>query len=290
VFHSVSAFCNAGFSLYSDSLASWTGNPLFIATVAVLVIAGGLGHVVLEELSARLRRVTPDGSTREARGLSCHSRLVLVGSLTLLLLGWIGLALTSSSPGGMPGGERLGGSLFQSVSARTAGFSTWEIGSLSPAALLLLVFLMFVGGSPASCAGGIKTTTFAVWLAGIRSKLKGTDDVSLMGRTVPAGVTARAGLLVGLAVVWNFLGLLVLTTSERQGRPAVVQEALFEQVSAFGTVGLSTGLTPGLTTIGKLWIALTMFVGRLGPLTLATWMTRNGAVRVKYPEGRILIG
>jgi trk system potassium uptake protein TrkH len=289
-FHSVSAFCNAGFSPCSDSLVSWRGNPLLMGTVMLLITLGGLGHVVIREVIARLRHLCSRRGHREARRLPYHVRVVLLTSALLILVGWIGLVVLDGPASGESFADRVGVGLFQSVSARTAGFNTVAIGALPPAALLLLVFLMFVGGSPASCAGGIKTTTLAIWIATLRSRLRGGEEVRLLGRRIPALIVKRVGLLVGLALLWNFVGLLLLTVTEGGERPAILEQALFEQVSAFGTVGLSTGLTPGLSAVGKVWIALTMFVGRLGPLTLATWSVRNGRPRVKHPDGRILVG
>jgi trk system potassium uptake protein TrkH len=284
-FHSVSAFCNAGFSLNPDSLVGWRDSPLLLLTIMTLIVVGGLGHVAISEIAGRCRR-----GRAPRPSLSFHTRLVLFVSCALILVGWVGLGLLERPAGDLSTRDLVTGGLFQSVSARTAGFNTWDIGALTPAALALLVFLMFVGGSPGSCAGGVKTTTLTIWLASLWSRLRGRKTVRLLDRRVPRVLVERAGLLIGLAVMWNFFGFLLLLVTEYGGGGPGPGEVLFEQVSAFGTVGLSTGLTPGLTLGGKLWIVLTMFVGRLGPLTLATFGTRNGAPRVKYPEARILIG
>jgi trk system potassium uptake protein TrkH len=164
------------------------------------------------------------------------------------------------------------------------------IGALPAASLLVLVVLMFVGGSPCSCAGGIKTTTFALWLAGLRGLLRGEKRPRLFDRHIPGDVVRRASLTVGLAVLWLLAGLLVLLTTEA-GRPGVgLEDVLFEHVSAFGTVGLSTGITPGLSAAGKVWIVATMFLGRLGPLTLALWAFSRAVPDVRYPEARMMVG
>jgi trk system potassium uptake protein TrkH len=287
VFHAVSAFCNAGFSVYPDNLAGPAAPAGAVATIAVLVVLGGLGHIVLQEvrehLADRLRR-------RERRGprrLSTHTRLVLLVSGVLVLAGTAGLAILGTGPrsGGMA--DRLGHALFQSVTARTAGFNTVSIGAMPAASLLLVVLLMFVGGSPGSCAGGIKTTSLAIWVARLRAGLRGDDEVRLLDRRVPGETLDRVSSLVGLAVLWNLIGVAVLLVTEHG---ATLQSALFEQVSAFGTVGLSTGLTPRLSAAGRLWIVSTMFVGRLGPLTLAARITGRGPDRVRHPPARIMIG
>jgi trk system potassium uptake protein TrkH len=180
--------------------------------------------------------------------------------------------------------------LFQSITSRTAGFNTVDIGVMPLASLLLLILLMFIGGSPGSCAGGIKTTGLAISLAEFRARLKGEDQVVLLDRRVPKAILGRTMVLIRLSVLWNLLGLLLLLYSET-GRPGVgFHDVLFEQISAFGTVGLSTGLTDKLTVIGRLWITATMFVGRLGPLTIAMGVLPAVASHVKYPEGRIMIG
>jgi trk system potassium uptake protein TrkH len=158
------------------------------------------------------------------------------------------------------------------------------------ASLLLLTLLMFIGGSPGSCAGGVKTTALAISLAEFKAKLKGEEQVVMLDRRVPKAILDRTMVLIRMSILWNILGLLLLLYTET-GRPGVgFHDVLFEQISAFGTVGLSTGLTDKLTVIGRLWITATMFVGRLGPLTLAIGVLPIIHSRVKYPEGRIMIG
>ena len=186
--------------------------------------------------------------------------------------------------------ERTLGSLFQSVTARTAGFSTIEIGRLPAASLFLLVILMFIGGAPGSCAGGIKTSTAALWLAKLHSRLHGGKWPRLFGRHIPGELSRRASVIIGLAVLWNLIGIFVLLATEQRTPGATMSHIVFEQVSAFGTVGLSTGITPALSTAGRLWIIATMYLGRLGPLTLATWIAQPRISGIRYPEERIMIG
>lgn len=289
VFHAVSAFCNAGFSLYSDSLMGLRHNPLVLFTIMALIFLGGIGHPVVVDLwqTLALRRThRPAGPRR----LQLNSRVALGTSAALLAIGFLWLLACGSSPSPEPWTARAQDALFQSVSARTAGFNTVNIGALPLSSLLFLALLMFVGGSPGSCAGGIKTTTLALWLATLWSRLRGEKWPRLSGRHIPGEIVRRASMILGLATLWNLAGLLLLLVSEG-GRPSLgMHEVLFEQVSAFGTVGLSTGLTPELSAIGKLWIASTMFVGRLGPLTLASWVFVRNTPGIRHPEGRIMIG
>lgn len=288
VFHAISAFCNAGFSPYADSLTGWRENPVVSATVMVLILLGGIGHPVVVDLWRKLLV-----ARRESAGpnrLELNSAVALSTSGVLIVGGFGLLLLFGLTPGEGSWPSRLWNALFQSVSARTAGFNTVNIGALPLSSLMLTVLLMFVGGSPGSCAGGIKTTTFTLWLAKLWSLLRGGKWPRLFSRHIPGEIARRASMIIGLAVVWNLLGLLLLLATEGRSPGVGMHDVLFEQVSAFGTVGLSTGLTPKLSVAGKLWIVATMFVGRLGPLTLAVWALTRRAPGVRYPEGRIMIG
>lgn len=289
VFHAVSAFCNAGFSLHPDSMVGYGGNPLVIGAVTALIVLGGIGHPVVVDVWARLRPRGP-ASGEGPRRLALNSKVAIMTSGVLIVAGtgllWVtGLGTTSQA-----WSTRLGGALFQSVTARTAGFNSVDFTHLPVASLFVLTALMFIGGSPGSCAGGIKTTTFAVWAATQWGRLRGHKWARLWGCHIPGELCRRGGLIIGLSVVWNALGTLVLLTSERHLPGLNLQDVLFEQVSAFGTVGLSTGLTTRLSETGRLWIAATMFIGRLGPLTLATWAFSRPLAAIRYPEGRILVG
>lgn len=287
VFHSISAFCNAGFSLYADSLTG--NNPVVTSTVMVLIILGGIGHPVAVDLWRKLL-VALRGETSGPNRLELSSTVALSTSGVLILVGLALLFLLGLTPGEGSWPSRLWNALFQSVTARTAGFNTVDIGALPLSSLMLIVLLMFVGGSPASCAGGIKTTTFTLWLATMLSLVRGEKRPRLFGRHIPGEIARRASLIIGLAVIWNLVGLVLLLATEGHSPGVGMHDVIFEQVSAFGTVGLSTGLTPKLSVFGKLWIIVTMFVGRLGPLTLAVWAFTRKAPGVRYPEGRIMIG
>lgn len=286
IFHSISAFCNAGFSLHATSLERYHDAPAVLTVIMLLIIFGGLGHTVLRELYDRCwtrRRTTAE---HYAGPISIQTRLVLWVSGILIVVGMVGFLLMGLTPSGT--GGWFAGALFQSVSARTAGFNSIPLDHMPHGGLMLLTLLMFIGGSPGSCAGGVKTTTFAIWLSCVRSGLSDREGVVLFGRSISATITRRAVLLIGVGILWCFCGTLFLAAQE--GHRHSLAELLFEQVSAFGTVGLSTGITASLGPWARLWIILTMFVGRLGPLTVALWMVPRSRAAVGYPEGRIMIG
>jgi len=288
VFHAISAFCNAGFSTFSDSLVRLRGNLIFMTVVSLLIILGGLGYTVLLELISRTwhrlrRRPTPIG-------WSLQTRVVLTTSCVLIALGALFLVAVGLGEGATSWAERMGDALFQSITARTAGFNTVAVGAAPVASLLWLIILMFIGGSPGSCAGGIKTTSVAVWFARLRARLAQREDVTLGGRRIPHDLVRRAALVLGVAAVFNLAGVLILSITELDGSGWGLKDILFEQVSAFGTVGLSTGITPHLSRLGKLWIILSMFVGRLGPLTIAMSVLERKPDTVRLPEERVMIG
>ena len=288
-FHSISAFCNAGFSLYRDNLLELRDSPAIMGTTMALIVLGGLGHMVLSEIfhyTAR-RRSSAEGAPRI---LSVHTRVVLRTTLALIVIGMLGLLIFGLTASENTWGLKLSCALFQSITARTAGFNTVDLRFMPLASLFFLVLLMFIGGSPGSCAGGVKTTALAISLAEFRAKLRGEDQVIMLERRVPKPILDRTMVLIRLSVMWNLLGVLLLLGTETAQPGVGLADVLFEQISAFGTVGLSTGLTPKLTLFGRLWITATMFVGRLGPLTIALGVLPGQPLHVKYPEGRIMIG
>ena len=281
VFHSVSAFCNAGFARSSESL---TGTSVYTQTIImILIIFGGLGHVVLVEffhfINYRVKGIPRDS----ARWFSYHVRVVLVLSAVLIIAGTVTIYLFNYDLQKMD----FITALFQSVTTRTAGFNTIDLADLRIPSILIMMLLMIIGGSPCSCAGGIKTTTLAVWLAHIKSMVRAENEITFMGMKIPHIIVVKAAKLVGLALLWNILGLLVLSTFEEDFQ---LGSLLFEQISAFATVGLSIDLTPGLCDISKLWLIITMFVGRVGPLTIALALPQREALRITHPEGRIMVG
>jgi trk system potassium uptake protein TrkH len=288
LFHAVSAFCNAGFSLFRDNLAPWRGSAWINLWIALLIIIGGLGFTVVGELTsagarARLR-------AGRAPSLSLHSVLVLRVTGLLLAVGALAIFFLEFDHvlAGLPLGERLLASGFQSVTLRTAGFNTLDVGAFQPATLLLILVWMWIGGSPGSTAGGIKTSTAAVLWLMFRAIARGRPEVEVAGRTLDPVTLNRAVavcLVSGIIVAGFVAGLLIAEPHLGFDR------LLFEAVSAFGTVGLSTGITPQLGTPARLLVAALMFAGRVGPLTLALATGRRApALPVRYPQGRVIVG
>ena len=289
IFHCVSAFCNAGFSLRSDNLLGLRDEYGVIFVIMGLIVLGGLGFFVLHEIWNVMRGNPLGLGEKMLRRFSLHSRVVLWVSGILIIGGAILLLIFGLTSDESSWDAKLVNSLFQSVTARTAGFNTVDIGKLPSTSIFLLIILMFIGGSPGSCAGGVKTSSIAIYCARLVAGLRGQRDVQLGDRRLPHELVSKTDLLMGLAVFWNIIGIIILMTSESTLKVDSLA-LIFEQVSAFGTVGLSTGITPNLSTHGKLWLIATMFVGRLGPLTIAFWMIPKTNVRARYPKGTVMIG
>lgn len=291
VFHAVSAFCNAGFALYSDSLSGWRHDPLYLLVVMALVVAGGLGFLALDNLSSvRFWRLN-----RRTRGrVSLHARVILLATGSLLLLGWVAFTALewNASLGALAWIDKLLCGLFHSVTPRTAGYNVVDMETLSAPAQFLTMALMFVGGSPGSTAGGVKTTTVVVLLLTILAMARGRTETELFHRTIPGAVVREA--LVIFLLCFLFVGLsfgVILLTENTVAGSAQSFPLLFETVSAFGTVGLSLNLTPSLSVFGRATIILTMFVGRLGPLTVALIVgNRDQGQRLRFPEEEIVVG
>lgn len=294
LFHAVSAFCNAGFSLFTDSLEGYAGNPVVSLSVAILIILGGASFVVLGETGARirhgLRRLVTRGPRVHNRPLSVNTQIVLIGTGLLIILGTLGVyALEHGNVlRGRPLGEQYLSAFFQSVTLRTAGFNTLPIGAMTTATSLLMIAFMFVGGASGSTAGGIKINSAAVIGAAIAAGRDKSGGIILAGRSIPLEALLRSLMVFFLGVSAVGLGTLVLSVTE--GAPLV--DIVFETTSAFATVGLSRGLTGDLTQVGKLVVVALMFLGRVGPLTIlaATTARRAEGLRVAYPEAEILIG
>jgi len=292
VFHSVSAFCNAGFSLFSTSFEQFRGNWIVNLVSALLIVAGGLGFLVLSEL----RRKKPLDRRAWSR-LSLHSRLVLT-TTAILLLGGTALILLMewrNTLVSMPWPERILAAFYQSMTARTAGFNTLPTGSLTDETLFLLILLMFIGASPGSCGGGIKTTTFATLFVLGRSRYLGFRRAQVFARSIPNENVGRAAGVVMMSFVLVAAATLGLLMSEFEGIPHPQNagrflETLFEVVSAYCTVGLSTGMTGDLTPMGKFLLSGVMFVGRLGPLMVAVALMHDKAEDFYYAEESIMIG
>lgn len=293
VFHGISAFCNAGFSLYPDNLLRFAGNWYVGLIVCGLIITGGLGFVVFYEVGRML--------LRERRlnfaDLNFHARLTLLVTGFLIVLGAVFFfALEYRNvlkPLSLP--ARIMASIFQSITPRTAGFNTVDIGALTNSSLFFIIVLMFIGGSSGSCAGGIKTGTFAVLVAFFRAQIYEYDDVELLQRRVPVGVVSKAFAvtLFALTVILTFTFIIMITEyGDLRGAAdrGAFLPVLFEVTSAFGTVGLSTGITPTLSAVSKVFISIVMFLGRVGPLTVAVAAVRSKVKRHKLASETILIG
>ncbi len=286
LFHAVSAFCNAGFSLFSDSLMGYSSDPALMLIIMVLVIAGGLGFLVFNDVLNVARK--------QRKRLSLHTNMVLRTTAVLILTGWILFLILEwhASAAGMPVFDRIMNALFQSVTPRTAGFNTVDQAGLSAASKVLTIFLMFIGGSPASIAGGIKTTTFAIVFLTVVKGLDHNGRIRLKGRALSSGIVTKAMIFLGKAFTILVGSIFLLTITEMGSRSDVsFLSIMFESVSAFGTVGLSTGVTPDLTAVGKLVIIMTMFAGRVGLISMTIPLFREqDSNMVDYPEEEVLIG
>lgn len=284
LFHAVSAFCNAGFDLFAGLPEYPTGIPTDAMTLLILgalIVLGGLGIPVLGDL-ARWRR---------GRGLQLHTRLTLGLVVGLLLCGWFGIWMAESRPGmalaDEPIGRQLGLALFQSVSARTAGFGGIQpLENLSHASQLLMIGLMFIGCAPASMGGGITTGTFGVLVLALISYARQLPVVQFGGRSIPLTLVRKAAAILSISLAVTLLAtwLLLLT------HPITLSEALFEVVSAFATCGLTLAVTGTLNPFGLVLIALMMFWGRLGALTLVLALAQPQSASIGYPEEQVLIG
>jgi trk system potassium uptake protein TrkH len=282
VFHAVSAFNNAGFALYSDSLMGFVSDPWICLPIAFAVIAGGLGFPVWLEL---YRRFHPTWAW------SMHTRMTLVATGVLLVLGTVFVTASEwdnpATLGALSTPDRLLAGFFQAVMPRTAGFNSLDYGQMHEGTLLGTVILMFIGGGSAGTAGGIKVTTFVLLFFAILAEVRGESDATAFGRRIdPRAV--RQALTVALLAV----GAVVASTLLVLQLAAVsTEDALFEVVSAFATVGLSTGITADLPTAAHLVLVVLMFVGRLGPITLVSALAmRDRSHLHRLPEGRPLIG
>jgi trk system potassium uptake protein TrkH len=288
LFHAVSAFNNAGFALFSDNLMRYRGDLTVNLVITTLIICGGLGFLVLSEAVRLQRRMA----------LSVHTKFALVITAILIAVGTLAIfTLERGNPrslGSLGTGEALLASYFQSVTPRTAGFNTLDIAALSPPTLFVIMLLMFIGASPGGTGGGIKTTTFGITMAALWSTIRGKNEPVVFHRRLAPELVARAffiSLIAFLAV--NLISWLVLYAERKD-----LLATMFETTSAFGTVGLSmnppgtvVSLSGSFTAVGKLLEVVMMYLGRVGPLTLAVALA-GGAdrVRLRYPEAKVLIG
>ncbi|MFA4839075.1 MAG: TrkH family potassium uptake protein [Candidatus Neomarinimicrobiota bacterium] len=292
LFHAVSAFCNAGFSLFSDNFESYRSNVSLNLTIAFLIITGGLSFAVLSDLLdnfwMNIKSKLFSQHIRRKR-LSVNSKAVIAVTAILLVSGTLiiyafehrNLLLSFDLK------TQYLSAFFQSVTLRTAGFNTIAIGNLQTYTLLIMTLFMFIGGASGSTAGGVKVNTISVIFAYIKSVVRGKEEVTLMKHALSKELVNKSFLIIILALstVFTVTTMLLITENFR------LEQVLFEVVSAFGTVGLSTGITPMLSFFGKFIIAVTMFIGRIGPMTLVIAFSQKSEMyKIRLPEGNILIG
>ncbi|MEK5061632.1 MULTISPECIES: TrkH family potassium uptake protein [unclassified Paenibacillus] len=284
VFHAISLFNNAGFDIFGEyrSLTLYVDDPFINIIAMVLIVSGGLGFVVLSDV-LELRK-------RKKRILSLHSKVVLSITGFLIVFGAIVIFILEFSNAktlvGLDAGGKVLASFFQSVTSRTAGANSLDIAGLRQATQFFIILLMFIGASPGSTGGGIKTTTFAILVGAVLSMVRGRDDVVIFRYRLAQERIIKA-LTITMISLLLVVGVTMILSTTEDARFLMI---LFETTSAFATVGLSMGLTPELTTIGKLLICLTMFAGRLGPITLAYALNRKSKELYRHPEGKIIIG
>lgn len=281
LFHSISAFNNAGFALYPDSLSQWVGNPIVNITIPALFILGGLGFIVVGDVF----------QARSWHRLTLHSKLMLSGTLALILVAWALFAfLEWSNPetlGALPDtASRIWASWFQAVSPRTAGFNTINIGGLHDSTSLMTMSLMLIGGGSTSTAGGIKVTTLIVLIIGTIAFFRRQTALHVFGRSLGVEDVMKVMALTTISIFIVLMGIFLISISHDEE----FLDLAFEATSAFGTVGLSRGSTTELDAVGRMVIIIIMFLGRVGPLTLGFFLATHSRPRVRYPKGEVYLG
>jgi potassium uptake TrkH family protein len=290
VFHSIAAFNNSGLSLYPDNLTLFVGDPVIVFAISAGFIIGGLGFPIIVELRRR-RQLQRDAGVTRRPSWSLHARITLLTTAALIVVGVVCVtAFEWANPatlGPLDAFDKLLAGWFQGVSPRTAGFNTVDIGGMHESTLVVTTILMFIGAGPASTSGGIKVTTFAVLAFALWSEVRGSIDVNAFRRRIPPSVIRQ-----GLTVVLLSIGLVITASLVLMGLDDLtLTPALFEVTSAFGTVGLSTGITPALSEAAQVVIVLVMLAGRVGPVTFVTALAlREHSRAYRYPEERPIIG
>ncbi|MBD3231496.1 hypothetical protein GF322_02420 [Candidatus Dependentiae bacterium] len=295
-FHSISAFCNSGTCLLSNNLINYTQQPIILLTLASLIFAGGIGFIVWYELGNQtfslLKKKKPKEVGKGTRTtLSLHTKIVLTTSILLIIFGALTFFFLEqhNTIKGLSLFNKIANSIFMSTTTRTAGFNTINMSQLSLPTLFIFIILMFIGASPNSTGSGIKTTTFALFLATILSiVLKNKNDVEIYGRKLPTDQIYRATIIVALGLCWIGIITFILLLTDKN---FTFIQIVFEAVSSFSTSGLSTGITPHLSSLGKITIIISMLIGRIGSLTLVLALTTQKSSQLySYPEERVIIG
>lgn len=284
IFHSISAFCNAGFALFSNNLESYSGNVVINLTVAYLIILGGIGFSVINSVLVAVRK--------DVKRFTLTSKVAILVSLVLTFVGMIAFFfLEYSNPttiGHFSFFDKLLASFFQSVTTRTAGFNTVPMGTLRPATIFMFCILMFIGASPGSTGGGIKTTTIGVIMLYVVGVVQGKENINIFNRRISWDILNRALAILVISIIYVSLVVMAVMTIEKNMK---FEQVLFEVVSAFGTAGLSMGITSALSPLSKILIIITMFIGRLGPMTFALALgEKKVKENLRYPKENILVG
>ena len=284
IFHSISAFCNAGFDLFGNytSLVSYSSNPIVLLTISALIIIGGLGFTVSLEIY----------NYKKNRKLSIHSKIVLYITVALIIFGFLLIFFieyeNQKTLGSMNFRDKVLNAFFASITPRTAGFNSISTDGMTMAGKFITIILMFIGGASGSTAGGLKVTTFGVLLFTLVSVLNGREDTEAFGRRFSKGTVYKAFTLLSIATILVLIVTIILTITEPK---ELFINLLYEATSAFATVGLTTGVTQNIGSISKVTLIITMYLGRVGPLTvLLAVINKKKKNKLKYPEGKILIG
>ncbi|WP_418965562.1 TrkH family potassium uptake protein [Cetobacterium sp.] len=283
IFHSISAFCNAGFALFSNNLESYPGSVLMNMTVAYLIILGGIGFSVINSVLVAVRR--------DVKRFTLTSKVAILVSMFLTFVGMILFFLLEyknpTTIGNLSWFDKVLASFFQSVTTRTAGFNTVPIGTLRPATIFMFCILMFIGASPGSTGGGIKTTTIGVIIFYVVGVVQGKENINVFNRRISWDILNRALAILIISIIYVSIVIMAVMTIENMS----FEKVTFEVISAFATVGLSMGITADLSAMSKILIIITMFIGRLGPMTFALALGEKKVKQnLRYPKENILVG
>lgn len=284
-FHSINAFCTAGFGLLPNSLISFNKNILFTLTIIFVSLIGGIGFYVINETYIIIKKFR---NYKMHQRLSVHSKLVIRTTVVLVLIGTIVFFVSENWDESFRISDKLVISLFQAVTAQTTdGYNTVDISKISSASLFMLMVLMFIGASPGSTGGGIKTTTLGTIYLGSKSYILGEEDANFQKRRLPEEAVKKALAILFLFLIVSAVDMIILTWMEK----FQFHQIMFEVVSALGNVGLSTGITSGLNNISKVFLIITMFIGRVGPLTIGfAFVGKRSHRNFRYPVGDVFIG
>lgn len=279
IFHAISAFCNAGFDLFGNSLISFTEMPIVLLTISLLIVFGGLGFIVWIDL-LQIRR----------KRLSLQSKLALATTIMLILIGCTFFSRTIEYQGSII--NNISNIFFLAITPRTAGFFTLNYGTIEQYELMITMVLMFIGGTSGSTAGGLKTTTFSILMLKVFSVFKGKERTDIFYRSINEATISKAMTLFALSLIICTASIFILSITEVSEQSNLIT-ITFEVISALGTVGLSAGITPTLTIVGKLVIIFLMFIGRVGSLTVIASLNNKSneqEAKIKYPEEIIMLG